>query len=66
MFDQIGYIIRLESSDLKVMNGSTIVMKGTRKNGVYVLDGKVIISESSISIYTNINKTKLCHLRLGL
>ncbi|KAH9779095.1 hypothetical protein KPL71_007588 [Citrus sinensis] len=45
MLDQIGCKIRLESGQLCVLNGSNLVMKGTRKNGVYILDGEVISGE---------------------
>lgn len=65
MFDQMGYNIRLESSDLKVMNGFTIVLKGNMKNNVYILDGEVITSESGFSRDIKSDNTKLCHLRLG-
>ena len=40
-------------------------MKWTRKNGVYVLDGEVVTGESSVSVKTNADNTKLWHLRLG-
>lgn len=59
MFDQMGYIVKVESGNLRVINGSTTVMKGTRKNGVYVLDSEVIAGESKVSVNSNINKTKL-------
>ena len=65
MFDQIVQSKRLKSYNLRVMNGSKIKMKGTRKNSVYVLDSEVIVGESRISIDSNIDKTKLQHLRLG-
>ena len=47
------------------MNGSTTVIKGTRRNGVYELNGEVKAGESGVSIDSNIDKTKLWHLRLG-
>ena len=43
MMDQMGCNIKLESEELKILNGSTLIMKGTRKNGVYVLDGEFVI-----------------------
>ena len=50
MFDQIGQSKWLKSYNLRVMNGSKIKMKGTRKNSVYILDSEVIVGESRISI----------------
>lgn len=38
MLDQIGLSIKVESSELKILNRSTMIMKGAKKNGVYVLD----------------------------
>lgn len=61
----MGYIIRLEFSDLRIINGSTTVLKGNRKNGVYILDGEVIIGESSFFGDIKSNNTRLWHLRLG-
>lgn len=65
MFDQMGYTVKLESGNLRVMNGSTTIIKGTRRNDVYILDGEVIARESGVSIDSSIDKTKLWHLRLG-
>ena len=65
MFDQIGYNIRLEYGDLRVINGSKTVLKGNRKNGVYVLDGEIIAGELGFSGSTKTDNTRLWHLRLG-
>lgn len=65
IFDQIGYRIRLESSYLRVMNGSITVLKRNRKNSVYILDGEVITSESGFSRDIKSDNTRLWHLRLG-
>ena len=65
MFDQMRYIIRLESGDLRVMNGSKTILKGNKKNGVYVLDGEVIAGELGFSRSIKIDNTRLWHLRLG-
>lgn len=64
MFDQIMHNNRLKLGVLSVMNGSIVVMKGLRKNGVYVLVGEVVVGESRVSLDNNIDKTKLWHLRL--
>ena len=65
LFDQIGQSKMLKSYNLRVMNGSKIKMKGTRKNSVYVLDSEVIVGETRISTVKNIDKTKLQHLWIG-
>ncbi|KAH9802591.1 Integrase catalytic domain-containing protein [Citrus sinensis] len=64
-FDQIGYNIRLQYGDLRVMNGSKTILKGNRKNGVYVLDGEIIAGESGFSGSIKTDNTRLWHLRLG-
>ena len=38
---------------------------GRFRNGVYELNGEVKVGESGVSIDSNIDKTKLWHLRLG-
>ena len=65
MLDQIGCSIKLECGELKILNGSTLIMKGKRKNEVYVLDGEVVAGESSVSVKANTDITRLWHLRLG-
>ena len=65
MLDQIGCKIRLESGQLWVLNGSNLVMKGTRRNGVYILDGEVISGEVGVSKKSTEDITKIWHLRLG-
>ncbi|KAH9782190.1 Integrase catalytic domain-containing protein [Citrus sinensis] len=49
----------------QILNGSTLIMKGKRKNEVYVLDGEVVTGESSVSVKANTDITRLWHLRLG-
>ncbi|KAH9687674.1 hypothetical protein KPL70_014852 [Citrus sinensis] len=65
VLDQIGCRIKLESGALSVLNGSNLVMSGTRKNGVYILDGEVISGVADVSIKHTEDKTRLWHLRLG-
>lgn len=38
MLDQIGLSIKVEYGELKILNRSTTIMKGAKKNGVYLLD----------------------------
>ncbi|KAH9767149.1 hypothetical protein KPL71_011170 [Citrus sinensis] len=65
MLDQVGYSVRLEHGKIEILNGVTLVMKGSRKNGVYVLDGEMVTGESSVSTKVNMDATRLWHLRLG-
>lgn len=65
MMDQMGFSIKLESRELKILNGSTLVMKGTKKNGVYVLDGESVTGVSNVIKSTENDITKLWHLRFG-
>nr|KYP69670.1 hypothetical protein KK1_008870 [Cajanus cajan] len=50
---------------IKISNGALIVAKGTKKNGLYILDGYIIIAHVSVASQTLHDKTKLWHLRLG-
>ena len=65
MFDKMGYSIRLESGYLKILDGSKTVLKGNRKNRVYVLNGEIIVSESGFSGSVKTDHTRLWHFRLG-
>ncbi|KAH9685060.1 hypothetical protein KPL70_013801 [Citrus sinensis] len=65
IMDKMGCSIKLESGVLKILNGFTLVMKGTRKNGVYILDGESVTGVSNAIESTAIDKTKLWHLRFG-
>lgn len=64
VIDHIGFSIKLEFGRLLITNGSRIVMKGTKRNEVYVLDGEAITSLSSVSVGFGKDRTKLWHLRL--
>lgn len=59
VIDKIGFSIKLESGRLLITNGSKIVMKGTKKNVVYILDEEAITSLSSVSVVFRKDKTKL-------
>ena len=61
----MGCSIKLESGELKILDGSTLVMKGTRKNEVYILDMESVTRVSNAIETTDIDKTTLWHLRLG-
>ena len=48
-FNVKGHIIKAENGILKVMRGSMIVFKRFRENGLYVLDGKMVVGSSSVA-----------------
>ena len=64
MLDQIGCVIKAEKRILKVVKGSIIIMKGTKLNGLYVLNGQTTVGEASV-IENSEDKARLWHLRLG-
>ncbi|KAH9698871.1 Integrase catalytic domain-containing protein [Citrus sinensis] len=65
MLDQMGLSIKLESGELRISNGDGLVMKGYKRNGVYVLNGEAITGVSGVSISSSCDNTLLWHLRLG-
>ncbi|KAH9649108.1 Integrase catalytic domain-containing protein [Citrus sinensis] len=65
MLDQMGLNIKLESGELRISNGDGVVMKGYKRNGVYVLNGEAITGLSGVSISSSCDNTLLWHLRLG-
>ncbi|KAH9763592.1 Integrase catalytic domain-containing protein [Citrus sinensis] len=65
MLDQMGLSIKLESGELRISNGDGVVMKGYKRNRVYVLNGEAIIGVSGVSISSSCDNTLLWHLRLG-
>ena len=65
LIDQNGFTIKLEFGRLLIMKGSKIVMKGSKRNVVCVLDGEAIISMTGVIVGTGGENTKLWHLTLG-
>ena len=55
----MGYSVKIESGDMMIIKGTEIIMKGLRKNGVFVLDGEVVTSEVGVSVNANTNKARL-------
>ncbi|KAH9678410.1 hypothetical protein KPL71_025698 [Citrus sinensis] len=64
MLDQTGCVIKAENGTLKVTRGSIVIMKGTKQNGLYVLNGHTTVGEASVTEKSE-DKAKLWHLRLG-
>ena len=64
MLDQTGCVIKVENGILKVVRGSIVIMKGTKQNGLYVLNGHTTVGEASVTEKSE-DKARLWHLRLG-
>ena len=48
MLDKVRCSIRLESSSLKVIKGSLILMKGEMQHGLYILQGTTIYGDARV------------------
>jgi len=65
MFDLMGYITKVENGMMKVSTGASIIAKGRRSNGLYILEESTVIRHVSVASQTMEDKSKLWHLRLG-
>ena len=65
MFDVLGYFTKIKHGMLKISSGSLILVKGTKMNGLYILDCSIVIALASMASQTPHDKIKLWHLRLG-
>nr|GEW85876.1 retrovirus-related Pol polyprotein from transposon TNT 1-94 [Tanacetum cinerariifolium] len=64
--DSIGCDYRGRGGVLKVSKGALVVMKGKKTNGLYLLKGSTITGVAGVSSsLTNLDTTKLWHMRLG-
>ncbi|KAH9769620.1 hypothetical protein KPL71_012083 [Citrus sinensis] len=62
MIDQLGCSIKAENGELQIIRNGTVIMKGYRRNGLYVLNGSVMLpGVNSVSG----DKTRLWHMRLA-
>jgi hypothetical protein len=48
MFDGLGYCTRIESEVYKILHGALITVKGSKINGLYILDGSTVIGNASL------------------
>ncbi|KAK2447548.1 secreted RxLR effector protein [Trifolium repens] len=65
MFDGLGYCTRIERGVMRISHGALVIAKGSKINGLYILDGSTVISNAlAVSVETE-DITKLWHLRLG-
>ena len=65
ILDSLRYFFKLESGGLEIRKGTEIVMKGVKKNGLYVLQGSSVPVQEGISAVSEEDRTNLWHLRLG-
>ena len=59
-----GYQFKAEDVTIKVSKGSMVIMKGTRQNGLYLLQGFALPGEDNVAVAES-DKTRLWHQRLG-
>ena len=64
MLDKNGYNYKSKGGQLRVMEGFLVVKKGLLQNGLYVLQGSAVTSET-ITIEASHDKTQLPHNKLG-
>lgn len=65
MFDSVGYCTRIEHGVCKILHGALITVKGSKMNGLYILDGSIVIGNTSVASVVPHNNSELWHLRLG-
>lgn len=65
MIDPIRCIVRVQNGILSVIKGSQVLLRGTRKNGLDILEGTTVTKEVFMSLSSSVDKTRLWHLRLG-
>lgn len=65
MLDQIGCVVKVQQGIMSVVKGSLVLLRGIRKNGLYVLEGTTVTGMVSVSSSSSVDKTRLWHLRLG-
>ncbi|KAI5338265.1 hypothetical protein L3X38_017536 [Prunus dulcis] len=56
----------MTNGTLKVTKGALVIMRGTRKQNLYVLQGKIVVG-GTVAIFESrkYDKTRLWHMRLG-
>jgi hypothetical protein len=64
-FDRIGYYTRIKHKVCKTLHGAIITVKGSKMNGLYILDGSIVIGHASVTSVTPHNNSEFWHLRLG-
>lgn len=60
MLDADGFHIKVENGIMKVQKGSLTIMKGSRRNGLYVLEWETIVGTTNTTSEKE-DKTWLWH-----
>lgn len=60
----MGCSVKIEFCEMKIVKRSKIIIKGSRENGVFILDGEDVTGEDGVTLKTITDETKLWHLRL--
>nr|GEW73529.1 retrovirus-related Pol polyprotein from transposon TNT 1-94 [Tanacetum cinerariifolium] len=64
--EKVGYTVKLQSGKIKVINGSRVVLSGTRRDKcVYSLDGHAVAGELNASVEEKDSLAQVWHKRLG-
>lgn len=64
MLDNLWYFLIFENCGLEIMKGTEIVMKKAKKNGLYVLEISSVSMSAAMLAVSDIDITKLWHLKL--
>ncbi|RZB80703.1 Retrovirus-related Pol polyprotein from transposon TNT 1-94 [Glycine soja] len=64
-FDKRGYVFKGEKGILNVVKDSMVVMRGIMENGLYSVDGEVVIGSAATATGRVLSKTELWHMKLG-
>ena len=59
LLDQIGCVVKVQQGIMSVVKGSLVLLKGIRKNGLYVLEGTTVTGMVSVSSSSSVDKTRL-------
>ena len=62
VIDQVGCSIKSENGNLQIEENGLVIMKGIRRNGLYVLTGST--AKLAITASVSSDRTKLWHMRL--
>jgi hypothetical protein len=54
-----------ENGVMKIINGSLVIAKGYKRNGIFFLDGSTATAHASVVCEKQLDKAKLWHQRLG-
>jgi len=59
MFDCLGYCPRIEHEVCKILRSALITLNGSKMNGLYILDGSILIGNALVAIVVPQNNYEL-------